>query len=68
MLQIPQKNFARSVNEINIQTVTLADWLEASLLFDETEIAKNDVVDMLLEEQIIDDHQRDLGNEIADIG
>ena len=68
MLQIPQKNFARSVNEINIQTATLADWLEASLLFDEAEIAKNDVVDMLLEEQIIDDHQRDLGNEIADIG
>lgn len=68
MLQVPQKNFARSVNTINIKTVTLADWLEASLLFDETEIAKNDVVDVLLEEQICDDGPPDLANEIADRG
>ena len=68
MLQVPQKNFARSVNTINIQTVTLADWVEASLLFDEIEIAKCDVVDVLMEEQIIDDGAQDLGNEIADRG
>ena len=68
MLQIPQKNFARSVNKINIRPVTLADWLEASLLFGEAEIAKNDVVDVLLEEQICDDGAQDLANEIADLG
>lgn len=68
MLQIPQKNFARSVNEINIQTVTLADWLEASLLFDEAEIAKSDVVDVLLEEQIFDDGAQNLANVAADRG
>ena len=68
MLQIPQKNFARSVSTINIRTVTLADWLEASLLFDEAEIAKSDVVDVLIEEQICDDGAQDLANEIADRG
>ena len=68
MLQIPQMNFARSVYAINIRTVTLADWLEASLLFAETEIAKSDVVDVLLEEQICDNGAQDLANEIADLG
>ena len=68
MLEIPQKNFFRSVEAINIKTVTLADWLEASLLFDETEIAKNDVVDVLIEEQICNGDAQDLANEIADRG
>ncbi|AUQ54523.1 hypothetical protein [Phaeobacter inhibens] len=68
MLEIPKKYFSRSVKAINIRTVTLADWLEASLLFDETEIAKNDVVDVLIEEQICDGGAQDLANEIADRG
>jgi len=68
MLEIPKKYFSRSVNAINIRTVTLADWLEASLLFDETEIAKSDVVDVLIEEQICDGDAQDLANEIADRG
>ena len=68
MLQIPQKNFERSVKKIHVQPIALADWLEASLLFDEKEIAKSDVVDVLLEEQICDNGAQDLANEIADLG
>mgnify|MGYP004103407335 FL=1 len=68
MLEIPKKNFSRSVNVNNVRIVTLADWLEASLLFGETEISKSDVVDVLIEEQICDGGAQDLANEIADLG
>ncbi|WP_145962760.1 hypothetical protein [Mangrovicoccus ximenensis] len=68
MLKIPGKNFARSVNKINVATCTLADWLEATVLFDEAEVSKSDVVDLLIEEQICNDGDQDLANEIADQG
>ena len=68
MLQIPQKNFNRSVGTINIGTNVLADWIEASLLFDENEISKSNLVDVLIEENICDDSGQDLANEIADRG
>lgn len=68
MLQIPGKKFSRSVNVINIDTNTLADWIEASLMFDENEISKSDVVDLLIEENICSDDGQDLAHEIADRG
>lgn len=68
MLKIPGKNFSRSVNTINIETNTLADWIEASLLFDENEVSKSDIVDILIEENICADGGQDLAHEIADRG
>jgi hypothetical protein len=68
MLQIPQKNFNRSVGTINIKTDVLADWIESSLLFDDNEISKSDLVDVLIEENICEDSGQDLANEIADRG
>lgn len=68
MLQIPQKNFNRSVEFINIETDVLADWIEASLLFDENEISKSNLVDALIEGNICEDSGQDLANEIADRG
>lgn len=68
MLKIPEINFNRSVKESNVKTNSLCDWLEASILFDEHQITKSDVVDILLENQVCTDENQDLAHLIADEG
>ena len=46
----------------------LADWIEASALFDDPDVAQNDVVDILVEYQICPHDQQDLAYEIASEG
>lgn len=68
MLDIPGKNFNESVNKVNVSTNVLADWIEASLLFDYHEISKSNIVDILIEQQICKHENKDIAHEIADRG
>ena len=65
MLEIPSVGFQRSTTKSNVKTGYLADWLEANILFVEPDVAKTDVVDMLIEYQICPDDQQDLAHQIA---
>ena len=68
MLQIPEVGFHRSTNKSNVSTGSLADWIEANLLFDDSEITKSDVVDMLIENQICPAGKQGLAHQIASEG
>lgn len=68
MIQLPQIGFRRSVNQSNVNVNSLADWLEANLLFAEPEVSKSDVVDMLIEDQVCPDDKQDLAHSIASAG
>ena len=65
MLEIPSAGFQRSKSKSNVKTGYLADWLEANILFVVPDVAKSDVVDMLIEYQICPDDQQDLAHQIA---
>lgn len=65
MLEIPPAGFKRSTNKSNVKTGYLADWLEANILFVASDVAKSDVVDLLIEYQICPDDQQDLAHQIA---
>ncbi len=65
MLEIPQSGFKYSVNTSNVRSGYLADWLEANILFEEPNVSKSDVVDMLLEYQICPSDGQDLAHQIA---
>lgn len=68
MLQPPQIGFQRSVNQSNVKVNPLGDWLEAILLFDQQEVSKNEIVDILIEFEICPDEAQDLAHEIASDG
>lgn len=68
MLQIPEKDFHHSVNVSNVAVTSLADWLEACLVFSDERVSKNDVVDLLVEEQICNDDGQDMAYRIATQG
>ena len=55
MLRIPTKGIARSVHEHNVELDVLCDWIEGTILFDETDLSNIDVIDTLCEELIYDD-------------
>lgn len=65
MLEIPSAGFQRSTTTSNVKTGYLADWLEANILFVAPDVAKSDVVDLLIEYQICPDDQQDLAHQIA---
>ena len=48
MLMMPEKGFFYSMNKNNVSTGHLADWIEASLLFADSEISISDIVDILI--------------------
>lgn len=52
MLALPNKGMSLSVNVHNIDLNVLCDWIEASVVFDDAELSKSDVIDVLMEEQI----------------
>lgn len=68
MIQVPEVGFRRSAKTSNVDSNPLADWLEAIVLFDQKEVAKSDVVDILIEYQICPDDAQDLAHEIASRG
>ena len=53
MLALPERGIARSVEAHNVELDVLADWIEASVLFqEEPEISGAELVDLLCETQI----------------
>ena len=68
MLTIPEKGFSHSVKKNNVSTGYLADWVEASLLFAESEISISDIVNILIEEQICNEGSQDFAHEIVETG
>ena len=68
MLEIPEVGFQESRTKPRVRIDALADWLEANILFEQPEMAKADVVDMLLEYQVCPDECQDLAHQIADSG
>ena len=66
MLKIPEIGFQKSKRVVNVNSNVSADWVEATVLFDDLELSRNDVVDLLLEEQICDGDNQDLAHQIAD--
>ncbi len=65
MIEIPEVGFAYSATKSNVRTGHLADWLEANILFQHEDVAKSDVVDMLIEYQICPAGQQSLAHQIA---
>lgn len=65
MIEIPQVGFRRSVTKSNVDSNPLADWLEAIVLFDEKEVVKSDIVDVLVAYQICPDEAQELAHEIV---
>lgn len=65
MLEIPSVGFIRSATKSNVNIGSLADWLEANILFVEPHIAQSDVVDILIEYGICRDDRQDLAHQIA---
>src|SRR5437899_1916094 len=51
MLDIPEFGFRRSVRVHNCTVAIVCDWIESSLLFDETEISQAQVSDILHEQE-----------------
>src|SRR5688572_1405235 len=53
MLDLPEVGMARSVTKSNVSLDVLADWIEASVLFQQdTEFAAADAVDLLCSEEV----------------
>ena len=65
MLTLPDEGMLRSINHHNITLEFLCDWIEGSILFDETEdsFSVMDVVDVLISENIYD--EQDFAKEIV---
>lgn len=68
MIELPESGLSRSVNQPNISRNALADWLEATILFNEKHIGKSDIVDMLVEYEICPNESQDIAYQIANIG
>ena len=65
MLALPDNGMLWSINKHNIAFEFLCDWIEGSILFDETEdeFSVMDVVDVLISENIYD--EQDFAEEIV---
>lgn len=58
MFEIPQRGFARSINQHNVRLDALCDWLEGGVLFQsENQLAASDVVDLLMESNIYEQQE-----------
>ena len=60
MLALPTSNFSQPIGtppeiEHNIELSVLCDWIEGSVLFDNEDLSKADIVDVLKEEEVYDD-------------
>jgi hypothetical protein len=55
MLGLPERGIAVSVNSHNSVLSVVCDWVEASILFDDEELSKADVTDVLMENGIYSD-------------
>lgn len=54
MLGLPEVGFGHSVAAHNVDVAVLCDWIEACAVFDDQEMSKTDIVDVLTEHNIYD--------------
>jgi hypothetical protein len=59
MLILPNEGIHRSVTRHRCDLPVFCDWLESTVLFDESEVSQSDVVDFLFEQQIYDGNNPD---------
>lgn len=52
MLLIPDSGFIRSVNTVRMDIGVVSDWFEGSILFEQDELSKTDLLDSLLENEL----------------
>ena len=52
MLALPDSGFQRSTNKHNVKLDVLVDWIEASIVFIDDDLSRNDVVDVLCENDV----------------
>ena len=63
MLALPEQGIARSVTEHNSDINVLCDWVEASVVFDDTlELSKSDLIDILIENEVYPSNEENSGN------
>ena len=65
MLALPERGMVPSVKKHNIDISVLCDWIEASVLFDDDELPKPDVIDILIENEVY--NSQDFAGEIVDV-
>lgn len=63
MLLMPSKGFQRSVKKHNVAIDALTEWIEASVVFEFPSLSRNDVVDVLCEENVYD--EQDFAHEMV---
>ena len=70
MIEIPEIGFRKSSKKSNVCPISLGDWLEGIILFDDSEhkVSKSDVVDLLMDNYICPEGKQDLARKIADDG
>ena len=56
MLTLPITGISRSIAKHNINLSIMCDWIEGSVLFDDEELSQIEIADILIEEQIYDNH------------
>jgi hypothetical protein len=64
MLALPEHGMAKSVKQHNVNRNILCDWVEASVVFDNDQVSKSDVVKALLQNEVYD--KQDFAMEIVD--
>ena len=63
MLALPEKGINRSVAKHNSDINVLCDWVEASVVFDDTqELSKSDLIDTLIENEVYPSNEEDSGS------
>ncbi len=55
MFELPESGFNRSITKHNVDRILLADWIESSTLFVDSEVSQSDVSDILMEYNIYED-------------
>ncbi|WP_338766675.1 hypothetical protein [Massilia sp. METH4] len=65
MLGLPEEGMSYSVSKHNVDIGILCDWIEASVLFDDNELSKSDVIDILVENEVY--ASQGFASEVVDI-
>jgi len=68
MIEVPRVGFRPSLSQSNVCSNALGDWLEGIVLFDQKEVTKSDIVDILIDQQICPGSAQELAHEVADDG
>jgi len=65
MLGLPESGLSRSIKQHNSDLNVLCDWVEASVVFEDEQVSKSDVVDRLIQDQVYE--KQDFAAQIVDV-